>query len=358
MNKEKALALIETLSNANGTSGFEDEAVAAIQKAAAPFGACRTDAMRNLYLHRKENTGARPVVQLDAHTDEVGFMVQAILGNGTAKFVPLGGWVPSTVPAHKVRVRNSLGEYIPGIVASKPPHFTSEAERKAAPALENMVIDVGACSKEEAAEKFHLRIGEPVVPEALFEYLPQQDIMTGKAFDCRLGCAALLATLESLSGKALHTDVVAAFSSQEEVGLRGARVTSAAIQPKAAIVFEATPADDTFSDPYSMQTAIKKGPMLRFIDASMIVNPRFQRFALDMGETFGLPVQTAVRTGGGTNGGAIHLADKGVPVIVIGLPVRYIHTHYGIASYADFECGVRLAAAILENLTPEILESF
>ena len=284
MDKKTTLEMIAAISNANGTSGFEDEVVAAIRPYAEGLGEITEDCMRNLYIRRKENNGKRPVVQLDAHSDEVGFMVQAICPNGTLRIIQIGGWVNHNIPAHKVWVRNRFGEYIPGITASKPPHFMTEQERKAPLDMKDITVDVGAVSKEEAIEKFGIRIGEPVVPDVTFTYSETTDLMVGKSFDCRLGCAAILKTMHNLAGQELNVDIVGACAAQEEVGVRGATVTAQVIKPDIAIVFEGCPADDTCVEPYMVQTAIKRGPMLRHIDARMITNPRYQRYALDLAE--------------------------------------------------------------------------
>lgn len=358
LKKENAIRLIREISDANGASGFEDEVLAVIRKYGEGLGEFSEDSLRDLYLRRAGNRGGRPVVQLDAHTDEVSFMVQAVKPNGTLAFITLGGWVANNIPAHRVRVRNAEGEYVPGVIATKPPHFMSEAERSAPADVSSMVIDVGASSREEAVRDFRIRIGEPAVPDTAFEYLEKRDLMIGKAFDCRLGCAAILETLKALRGKELGVDVVAAFAAQEEVGTRGAQVTSRAVRPDIAIVFEGCPADDTFTEPYLTQTAIKKGPMLRHIDARMITNPRYQRYVLDLGEKLGIPVQESVRKGGATDGAPIHLSNAGVPAVVVGLPVRYIHTHYGIASFSDVENAVKLACAVIESLNAGVIRSF
>lgn len=358
MNTEHMVRMIRDISDANGASGFEDEVLKVIREYGEGLGDFSEDSLRNLYLRRAGNRGGRPVVQLDAHTDEVSFMVRAVKPNGTLAFITLGGWVANHIPAHKVRVRNAEGEYIPGVVAGKPPHFMSEAERRAPADVADMVIDVGATSREEAIRDFKIRIGEPVVPDVDFEYLEKHDLMIGKAFDCRLGCAAILETMKALQEKSLDVDVTAGFSSQEEVGTRGAYVTSNTIRPDIAVVFEGCPADDTFTEEYMTQTAIKKGPMLRHIDARMITNPRYQRYVLDLGDRLGIPVQEAVRTGGSTNGAPIHLSNAGVPAVVVGLPVRYIHTHYGIAALSDFKNAVKLACAVLESLNADVIKSF
>ncbi|MFP3088998.1 M42 family peptidase [Treponema sp. TIM-1] len=358
MDKQETLSMIGALSDAPGVSGFEDEVVALLKRYGNGLGSFTEDAMRNLYVKRPGLSEGLPVLQLDAHSDEVGFMVKAIRPNGTLDFIPLGGWVPATAPAHRVLVRNDEGRWIPGLIASKPPHFLSEAERKEAPNLSDMVIDVGASDDREIREDFRIPIAAPVVPDVTFEYLADHDLMIGKGFDNRMGCAAIIATLRELAAEELGVTIIGAFASQEEVGLRGATVTAQRVKPDIAIVFEGCPADDTVMEPYAVQTAIKKGPMLRHIDARMITNPRFQRFTLDTARSQGIPVQEAVRTGGSTNGGAIHLSGQAVPVIVIGIPVRYIHTHYGIGAYSDFAYSVQLACAIIRALNKRLIEGF
>lgn len=352
------LNLIADLSNANGASGFEDEVLLAVRKHAEGLGEISEDCLRNIYIERKGREAGGPVVMLDAHSDEVSFMVQAIRPNGTLQFISLGRWVENGVAAHRVRVRNRDGAYVPGIVATKPPHYMTEEEKKQAVPLSEMSIDVGASSREEAIRDFGLRIGEPVVPDVAFEADEPRDLMFGKAFDNRLGCASVIGTMRELAGEELGVRLVGAIASQEEVGTRGASVTANRVRPDVAIVFEGCPADDTFAEPYLVQTAIKKGPMLRHIDARMITNPRFQRFALGLAEELGIPAQEGVRTGGSTNGAPIHLSNLGVPVIVIGLPVRYIHTHYGIASPSDYKSAMALGSAIIRKLDWALVRSF
>ena len=358
MEKAQALEMIAAISNANGVSGFEEEVAAVIRPYAETVGETCVDRLRNVFIRRFENNGKRPVVQLDAHSDEVGFMVQAICPNGTLRIIPIGGWVPSNIPAHKVWVRNNEGKYIPGLTASKPPHFMTEAERRSPLEMSHITIDIGATSAEEAVRDFGIRIGEPVSPDVSFTYDETHDLMVGKAFDCRVGCAAILKTLHELKGEELNVDIVGACAAQEEVGVRGATITANVIKPDIAIVFEGCPADDTVVEPYMVQTAIKRGPMLRHIDAKMITNPRYQRYALGLAEELGIPVQDAVRASGATNGSAIHLSGAGVPVIVIGIPVRYAHTHYGISAYSDFDNAVKLACALLRRFDRELIYSF
>lgn len=147
-------------------------------------------------------------------------------------------------------------------------------------------------------------------------------------------------------------------SAQEEVGERGVQVAVQNTAPQVAICFEGCPADDTFTEDYAVQTAMKKGPMLRFMDVSMIANPRYMRDTFELAEKLSIPCQASVRAGGGNNGAYVNLTGRGVPVIVIGIPVRYIHSHYGIASYSDFGGSSRLGSGSCEHMTQEKLDEF
>ena len=351
-----ALQMIAELSDAPGASGFEDEVVAVARRWCAGIGALKEDFLRNLYIHRKENKGGRPVVMLDAHSDEVGLVVHSIKPNGTLRFLMLGSWNKNALIGTKVLVRNADGDYIPGIIAAKPVHFMTPAEKeKAMNDISGMVIDVGATTYEDAVENFRVRMGEPVVPDTKFYYDEKRDLMFGKGFDCRMGCAALIEALRRLDGRELPCDVIAVLSTQEELGPRNSKVTVHHIHPDIAIVMEGCPADDTFTEPYAIQTALKRGPMFRHLDVSAICAPRYQRWALDLAAKKGIPVQESVRQGGGNNAASIQTALVGAPSIVCGVPVRYAHAPNCISTYYDFEKSVEMVIALLENITPEMI---
>lgn len=357
---EKNMQMIMELADAFGPSGFEDDVLTVARKWAEGIGAIEEDHMRNLYIHRKENTGNKPVIMLDAHSDEVGFMIHSIKPNGTLRFVTLGRFSNIALSSADVLVRNALGEYIPGIIAAKPVHFMTAAERAngGVPEISSLVIDIGATSYDEAVNKFHIRIGEPGVPATRCRYDAEHDVLFGKGFDCRVGCAAVIETLRRLEGADLPCDVIGVLSSQEEVGERGCKVSVKHANPSIAIVFEGCPADDTFTEPYAIQTALRKGPMLRFMDVSVICSPRYQRYVLDLAEREGIPAQASVREGGGNNGAIINTALDGTPVVVAGVPVRYIHSMNCITTGYDFEQTVRLAEATVRAMTAEQIAAF
>ena len=357
--ENRIVTMLARLADAPGACAFEDEVVAAAREYAAGLGEIQEDFLRNLYIYRKENTGKKPVIMLDAHTDEVGFMIHSIKPNGTLRFLPLGSWNKESVPGTKVRVRNADGAYIPGIVASKPVHFQSAAEKAGgAVELEDMVIDVGAVSATDAVQNFGIRIGEPAVPDVTTCYDEKSGLIFGKAFDDRAGCAVLLEVLRRLEGVELPCDVVGVLSTQEEMGLRSARVTCNRVKPDAAIVLEGCPADDTFTEPYAIQTALKKGPMFRHMDRSLVCAPRFQRYVLDLAREKDLSVQESVRKGGGNNAAAVQTEGLGAPAVVAGVPVRYVHSANCVTSLYDLEATVQMVVEILKDLTPEKIASF
>ena len=387
MEKNKLIEVISQLSNREGASGFENRVADYVVETAKEMGLglALKDPMMNLYLSREGNTAdlleltsdteasqanlkaftveekladkSRPLrFQLDAHMDEVSYMVQAILPNGCLKITQLGRWVASNIPAHRVKVLSDKGEYLIGLTTSKPPHFMSEEELAKPITLEQIVVDMGFSSKEECLAA-GIKIGAPIVPDVECEYFPEKDRFIGKAFDCRSGCASILGTLSALKNEKLSCDVFGAFAAQEEVGTRGASVTGQVVKPDIAIVFEGCPADDTFGDPALSQTKLGHGPMLRHLDARMITHPGFQRYVLNLAEELGIEVQDSVRTGGSTNGAPLHLTKKACPCIVIGIPVRYIHTHYGYSSLKDHELAIRLASEIVKRMDWELFHS-
>ena len=359
--EKKTFELIRDLSNAFGVSGFEDEVVKIARAyAEGSVDHMDEDPIRNLYLYRDEDDPSddRPVLMLDAHSDEVGYMIQSVRDNGTMEMIPVGGQIPANIPATKVWILAEDGKLVSGVVASKPPHFTSAAERGKPPVVEEMVIDIGAVSRKEVMEDFQIGPGCPAVPAVEFEYNEKNQVALGKGFDDRIGCAVVLEALRRLQGKELGTRVVGTLTTQEEVGERGCIAAVEKVRPQIAICLEGAPADDTFAPPYNIQNGLHRGPMLRYMDIGMITNPRFIRYAFRIADELGIPTQKAVRRGGGTNGCMIQNRTGAVPTIVISCPVRYTHSHQTYTALDDFEKAVQLVCAILERLDAQALASF
>lgn len=342
--------LIKALTEAFGPAGFEEDVIDVLVTHAEDLK-YELDPMNNLYMWFGEKDPSKPTLMLDAHLDEVGFMVQAIKGNGLIAMTPLGGWVPSNVPAHTVLVKTQTGQYVKGVITSKPPHFMSDAEKKAPLEVENLLIDVGCLCREDVTNYYGIQVGDPIAPQVDFEENKDTGVLFGKAFDNRLGCAAVLTTLLELKQQRdLPFNLVGAFASQEEVGTRGAEVTTKRIRPDVAIVFEGSPADDMYYDAFTKQCALGAGVQIRHRDSSYISHRRLIDQAKAFATRKGISYQSAVRHKGGTNAGKIHLGEGGIPVLVLGVPSRYVHTHYNYASSKDFRAAVDLAKEVILHL--------
>ena len=351
-----SIALIRELASAFGPPGFEDDVLKIAKKYIPSKYNFEIDSMLNLTMNNTTNKPELPTILIDAHLDEVGLMVHSINENGTIAFTTLGEWVPNVLTAQKVVIKNLDNDFIIGVVSTKPPHYAHLKDEELK--IQSLSIDIGASSKEEVQNYYKISPACPIVPHSEFEYFDDTNIMMSKAFDCRLGCAAVLETLDIIKDLALNVNIVGALSSQEEVGMRGAKVLASRIKPDIAIVFEGSPADDSFAASSQIQTRLKKGPMLRHIDNSMIANPRFMRFAIDIAKKNNIDLQEAVRLGGFTNAMAYSLSESATPTIVIGHPVRYAHSGNSIASLDDYKKGVALAVEIIKALNSNIISSF
>lgn len=378
--------MIKDLTDAFGPSGFEEDVVKAIRKHCGNMDAVN-DAMNNVYVRMEGPvldaladggrwagdcsaseaaeamaragflTRKRPVIMLDAHTDECGFMVQGIMENGLLSMILLGGMDLASLPAHTVLVRTRQGKKVRGIITSRPVHFMTEKDRSAPLDIEGIFIDVGASSRKEVLE-LGIRIGDPAAPEVSFEYDPERELCFGKAFDNRMGCACILHTMRELKsleeqGWEPAVDVVGAFAAQEEVGTRGAGVTAAQVQPDLAIVFEGSPADDFYYGKEKAQGVLHGGVQIRYMDKSYITNPAFLNYAHDLADKFQISCQDTVRRGGSTNAGKISVSGRAVPTLVLGIPSRYVHSHYNFCAKEDIESTVRLAVEVIRNLDRE-----
>ena len=186
------------ISDAFGPSGFEEEVVRTVAGYCGKYQV-ENDAMNNLYVRMPGRAGDKPVVQLDAHLDECGFMVQCIHDNGCLGILMLGGFHLTNLPAHTVIIKTRAGRKIRGIIMSKPVHFMNDKERASLElCIENLYVDIGATNRREVEEDFGISIGDPMVPEVSFSYDEEHGLCFGKAFDNRAGCACIVDTMDKV----------------------------------------------------------------------------------------------------------------------------------------------------------------
>ena len=356
IKKTMDIEMFGKLSDAFGPSGFEEDVIRTIADYCKEFDV-ENDAMNNLYVRMPgTEKDSRPVIQLDAHLDACGFMVQNIQDNGCLGIIMLGGFHLTSLPAHAVWIRTRSGKMVHGIICAKPVHFMTTAERSSQTLeIEKMYVDVGATSREEVENVFGIHIGDPMMPDVTFEYDAEHEICFGKAFDNRAGCACIVDTMKQLEKEqaSLAVNVVGAFAAQEEVGTRGAVVTSQIVKPDLAIVFEGSPSDDFFISAGQAQGCMKKGVQIRILDNSYISNTQFISLAEEVAEKCGIKYQESVRRGGSTNAAKISVTGKAVPCLVLGVPSRYAHSHYNFCAKEDLEAASAMAANVIRALDEE-----
>jgi endoglucanase len=258
----------------------------------------------------------------------------------------LGGIDDRVLLAQKVMVYTEKGP-VHGIIGSKPPHIQKEDERKRVIPYDELFVDVGAATSEEA-QKMGVKIGDPIEFDIRFAKI-SKNIVIGKAFDDRAGCAIMIETLKRLE----KTDctVYAVGTVQEEVGCRGATTSAFGLCPDIGIALDVTVAGDT-PGVKEIDAPIKlgKGPSLTIADSLLITHPKVLRLLVDTAEENKIPYQLEAGLPGGTDAGRISLTREGVPSGTISLPARYIHSPTSLISLADAENVVKLAIATIQKI--------
>lgn len=341
-----SMELIRKLSSAFGPPGFEHEVRAVLTSLVKPLvDEVRVDALGNLIAVRNGTSPKK--VMLDAHMDEVGFMVSHIDERGFLRLAPLGGWDARILPSHAITVQTRKGTKLRGIIGSAPPHILTDEDRKKPFHLEDLFVDVGAASREEA-HALGLRVGDPAVIEYPFQQV-NANTLTGKAFDDRAGCAVAVKVLHALQHQTPSWTVVACFVVREEVGLRGAQTAAYQVQPDVALALEGTVAADVPGvAAHKQPTALGKGPAISVADHSFVVPREIVVLLEELAQANNVPFQHKTPPYGSTDAGAIHQSRKGVACGVLSVPCRYIHAPISMLRLPDFEGTVQLATAFVK----------
>jgi len=360
-DNERMYALLKDLTDVCGVSGFEDEVRQVIVEKLREYSDEVTiDAFGNVIAKIKgEDEGFR--VMLAAHMDEIGLMVKHIEKNGFIRFTPVGGVNPLTIIGQRVIIQTRKGK-IKGVIGMKPPHLLSPEEAKKVPEIKNLFIDVGASSRDEV-EKLGIRIGDVAVIDRTIDRLGNKKIVTGRAFDDRVGVAVMVDTMRRIYGSKLNCSVYAVATVQEEVGCRGAQVAAFRINPTMAIAIDVTAANDVAGvSEQEYVTRVGAGPAIKVMDGArgaflgLIAHPKVRELLVRVAEEEKIPYQLEVLVGGSTDAATIHLVREGVPSGVVSIPTRYIHSSTEVLSLDDAVNAAKLIAATLIKVRPEDLK--
>ncbi len=335
--------LLERLCDLPGVAGFEGPVREAIAGIVEPFvDEMREDTLGNLIAVRRGTSGFK--LMLDAHMDEIGFMVQHIDEQGFLSFTPIGGWDPRLLPGHMLTIVNREGNPVVGVIGTHPPHIQKATDREKVIPVEELFLDVGAMSRQEVLG-MGVQVGDPVVMHYPFRRIGREVVM-GKALDDRAGCAAVIKALQALAGEKVEATVVAAFTVGEERGSSGARTATFQIEPDMALAVEGTVAADVPGVPAPRQPSGQgKGPAITVADGNFIVPQKMVRALVGIAEREGIPYQFKLPPSGGTDAGAIHQSRGGVLTGIVSVPCRYIHSPFSTCRLTDFDHTWRLLAA-------------
>jgi len=346
---DETLTMLKDLTDARGIPGNEKEVREVMESYIQPYAdEVYTDNLGSL-IAKKAGDKNGPKIMVAGHLDEVGFMVTRIDDNGFVYFQTVGGWWSQVMLAQRVTIMSAKGD-VTGVIGSKPPHILSAEARKKPVDIKDMFIDIGAASKEEAAE-FGVRPGDSVVPYFEFTQLKNEKMLLAKAWDNRIGCAIAIEVLKQLKGQDHPNIVYGVGTIQEEVGLRGAKTSTNMIEPDIGFGVDVGIAGDTpgISDKEA-DSKLGEGPQVILYDASMVSHKGVRDLIVDTAEEHQIPFQYATMAGGGTDSGSIHLTANGVPALSITVATRYIHSHAAILHRDDFENAVKLIVEAIKKL--------
>lgn len=338
------LKLLEKLCNVIAVSGDEGEVRRIVlEEVKRHADEVRVDALGNVLATRQGRGRSRVRVMLDAHMDEVGFMIVAEDGEGIYRFELVGGIDVRHLPGKQVFVGKAR---TPGVIGAKPIHLTNGDERTRKIPLDALRIDIGLAGKASVGDRAGFAT----------RYRRAGPAIMAKSIDDRIGVATLI---ELFRQAPPNIDLCAAFSVQEEIGLRGAKVAAQYFQPALAIAIDSTPANDLplhdGSENMIYNTRLGLGPAIYVADGSTLHDPRLVRFLQETAEAEGIPCQLRQPGGGGTDSGAIQRSLAGVPAVSVSVPHRYTHSPISIARVDDWKNTINLLHAALKRITPRLI---
>lgn len=336
------LETLKTLCYLSGPSGYEDEVRDYILERVMPHAdEVMTDSLGNLIVTKKGRVAPTKKIMLCAHMDEVGIIITGIDDDGYLRFDFLGGVDRRVVIGKRVYIGKNR---IPGVIGIKAYHLVDKEEEKNVPKREEMYVDIGAASKDEAEGLVPL--GDyGVFDDSVYEF--GEGFIKAKALDDRVGCASMIKLLES----ELPCDCTFAFTVQEEIGTRGAKVVANRICPEVAIVLEGTTAADLPDVPEGKTICkLGEGIVIPFMDRGTLYSRRLYSQVTELADMNNIKWQTKHMIAGGTDASVIQRSGIGVDTIALSAPLRNIHSPASIAKISDFEVMPELARLLIETV--------
>ncbi len=337
------LIMLKTLCSINSTSGDEKAVREFIINEIKDYCDYYIDNLGSIIAYKKGEIKPSKVVSINAHMDEVGFIVTGITEDGYLRFTNVGGIDSRVCLDRCVTVGDKS---IKGVIGDKAYHLLSTDEKNICPDFDKLLIDIGASSKKEAEE--NIRIGDYAYFDSDFINFGNGYIKA-KALDDRIGCMLMVELIKS----ELKYDTVFCFNVQEEVGLRGSKCTSYTVNADIAVVLEATTAADLDGVTGCDRVCVLgDGPVVSFMDRSTIYDRDLYNLAFSVAREKDIPIQTKTAVAGGNDAGAIQTSGNGTRVLAISLPCRYIHS----ANSVVFETDIKNTRKLIKELLPKLYD--
>lgn len=335
------LDLLKKLCELDAPSGSENQVRDFILKEIEGYAECKVDSMGNIIAFKKGAKTPQKKIMIDAHMDEVGFIITSVDDEGFLRFTTLGGINPQVIAGRRVRF---VKDGTIGVVGVKPVHLCTAEEKGRSLKISDLYIDIGATDKEQALGVVEL--GDTAVFEGGLEKFGD-DKLIGKAIDDRAGCAILIDMIKS----DLPYDMYFTFTVQEELGLRGAKTAAFGVAPDCAIVVEATTAADIAGVSEQEKVCVLgDGACVSFMDRATVYNKELFNLCLKTGSEKGIKTQVKAAVAGGNNSGEIHMSRAGVKTLSISVPCRYLHSASCVINEQDFFSVAALVRVMAETM--------
>jgi endoglucanase len=348
--RDRVVSLLEELSNAPAPSGYEGPVRNILKREFQTAGLeISYDGMGSIIgLLRGASDGPR--IMLAAHMDEVGAIVRYVTPEGMVKFQLSGGWLDQALVDQRWTILTPKGPVV-AISGLKSVHVTPTEERNRVMPRDDVFLDVGAKSKEEA-DALGIRPGDPIAPAASFASLAPGRYV-GKALDDRVGCAILVETIRRLKEQGIKTpnNIYFVGTVQEEIGARGAHTSVAMVKPALGLSLEAgIAADHPGGRPDYVQEKLGAGPVVYLADTGMLVNLKLRDFLFRIGSQNNIPLQAEVTRGGYEDSMELQAYDTGLPAANLAVATRYLHSHNSVIDRSDLDRTIELLIKVLQQL--------
>ncbi len=352
-SSDPTIQLLQQLSNAPGPPGAEEPVRAImVPRMKADSDSLRYDGLGSVIAQQ----GSRgPRIMIDAHMDELGGMVRRITPNGLLTMQMLGGWLDQALVDQRWTILGSKGP-IHGVTGIRDIHVVPADERNRVYPRNVLTIDIGAMTAAQAAD-MGIEPGDPVVPDSPFTVLNGSDNYLGKAWDDRVGCAVLLEAMRRTAKTAHPNQLFFVATTQEEIGLRGAKTAADVVRPDLGIAIEGGITGDVYpGHPEETQEKLGAGPGIFLYDSSTLPNRKLVALVRKTATSHGIPLQYDLVQGYGDDSAAIQASNGGTPTVNLVVPVRYTHAHNGIMNRGDFDHMVDLVVNLLQSLDADTVQ--